>query len=251
VIGVIVFFVGDSVIGSVFDASGAMSTIRRESGRVTKDPLFNAAARRDAQQLGTELDAQLAKARAEIQFKLRSEFDLATGGDPHVRYNNVTAQVAREVKTRVDRLNVMLGDKRLGLPPVSPTDRDEMQQVLTGLDLVATALDRLFNASEQARARRPQELALRSIENVKIEARGGGVSRSRRRSESEFLDEVRASIEFRASYATLLGFFEACRNGERPVLPDNVKITVGKDRGDPLIATMDLVALSVRQRETQ
>jgi hypothetical protein len=253
--GAAVFFVARSVIGSVFDPEtpwrGAMSTV----AQVNKAELYTAQSRDKATQDRTVLAAASGEARKKTEFRPAGDLDLTDQqGSVSVHYNTVTSDVKKRIRAEADRLNVRIEAKELGLPANSPTDRDEIQRTLIGLDLVREALTRLFDVAEKVRAQRDDAIAVESVQKIQIQARpqvrrGGAAAAlaGKARPIEDLLDQVDVQLEFRADAPTVTGLLEAFRNHERPILVDKLKIEEGKDPGDPLGVVLTLVGLRLRE----
>jgi hypothetical protein len=250
---VVLFFVGKAILGSIYDAAPVYAGVNKAVNTVNSNAgYYRASAREAALKDNEALKAQVEKVRKALEFAPQGDFDLAgRTGSAQVHYLNVTTQVRQFFRKTADQKNVELLVPELGLPRTSPTDRDEMQRVLTSLNLLDEALKRLFAAADVAREKRPDDVVLRAID--KVEIKSGKVGRAAsptalgKDTVEEGMDEIRVGLSFRASYACLLGFLEACRDPRRPFLVDTVKCDVGKDPGDPLTIVLELVALTQKR----
>jgi hypothetical protein len=252
--GAVVFLVAFSVIGSVFDPDtpwrGAMSA----AAQINKAELYPAAARDQAVADRTQLAAAAAVARQKTEFLPAEDLDLAgKQGSVSVHYNTVTSDVKKRMLAEADRLNVRVEAKEFGLPANSPTDRDEIQRTLIGLDLVREALTRLFAVAEKVRADEPDAAGVESVQKIQIQARtqvrraGPAALAGKPRPVDDLLDQVDVQLEFRADAPTLTGLLESFRSEQRPILVDKLKVEEGKEPGDPLAVSMFLVGLRLRE----
>jgi hypothetical protein len=250
--GVVLFFVGSSLISSQFDLSTAQAQARRATAQVTRGEFFQAkdqtAARRSVSAIEERLDAL----RALSYFVPRKEYLLEGKGDYSTHYLATSSDASQRMRRAMNTANVDLLANNLGLPASSPTQRGEVQRYLLGLDLVTDALDRLLAASDEVLRELPGQHGLRTIERLQIQ-KPPRAARNRYRGKDfvELGDKVLARIEFRADSVTLERWLERLRArpgqsgpGARPILLDSIQVQdVGRESGEPLEVKVDLMAL--------
>ncbi len=141
-VGIIVFFIGTSVIDSVYGSErrltqqAIMSTQRK-----LKEPLFASKDRAQAQDENDALREAFDKLAAVARFKPLPRFTLsADKGSAANQYRRAFADVIEDIGTRANRANVQI-DASLGMPKLSPTRDVEIVRYLEALDLVEQVLD--------------------------------------------------------------------------------------------------------------
>jgi hypothetical protein len=248
----VLFFVGLAVVSSVFDPMPIRNSALGVVSQTSKTELYSSAARSAAVEEKKDLAAAVADARKKTEFVPSADFDL-TGkpGSLGVHYNNVTSQVRKHLNSEADRINVRMEARELGLPTNSPTDRDEIQRVLIGLELVKEALTRLFAAAERVRELQPEAIAVESVQKIQIPPRAARrpapTAPGKQKQVEDYVDEVNVNVEFRCDAPTLSLFLESFRGSPRPILIDKLKVEEGKEAGDLLTASMTLVGLRLRE----
>jgi len=140
--GVILFFIGTSVIDSVYGSErrSAQSAISRTQ-RKLKDPLYSSRDRAQAQEENDELQAAFARLAAAARFEPLADFVLRRDkGSAANQYRRAFANVIEDISTRANRVNLQF-DASLGMPKLSPTREEEIERYLEALDLVDQVLD--------------------------------------------------------------------------------------------------------------
>jgi hypothetical protein len=242
--GLLFFLIGRSFIASTFTVERSRKTILTAHSKTRKQALFDRAALKRAKEESTKLRERLERREKAIFFQARRNYLLEGKGDASLHYLNLTSAARKKTKEEMDAENVDFLAGNLGLPSKTPFDRDEIQEVLFGLDLVEDVLDRLLQSSREITAGFPTQIGLASIESLKIRPlKKGYVGRSaRRRLIPELRPRVEILLRFRADSLTTENFVESLLGGgggtaasKRPLLLKNIKMEeVGQDPGDPL-----------------
>ncbi|GEM_PF-2639012 len=242
--GLLFFLIGRSFIASTFNVDRSRKTILSAHAKTRKQALFDRAAFARAKKEAAQLKERLDRREKALFFHPRSKYLLDGKGDASLHYLNLTSAARKKVGEDMDAENVDFLAGNLGLPSKTPFDRDEIQEVLFGLDLVEDALDRLLLSSRSITERFPTEQGLASIEGLKIRTvkKGYGGRSARRRQIPELQPRVEVQLRFRADALTTENFVETLLGGKdgagktrRPLLLKSLKMeAVGKDPGDPL-----------------
>ncbi|HHI79086.1 MAG TPA: hypothetical protein ENK02_03830 [Planctomycetes bacterium] len=251
--GLLFFLIGRSFISSTFSIERSRKTILSAHAKTRKQPLYDRAAYRKAQEEAKTLRERIDRRAKALFFQARPEYRLEGKGDASLHYLNQTSAARKRVKEEMDAENVDFLARNLGLPSKTPFDRDEIQEVLYGLDLVEDALDRLLESSRIITERFANQSGLASVESLKIRPiKKGYAGRSVRKKQiPELLPRVEVLLRFRADSLTTEGFVESLLGGKapggaerRPLLLKGIKIEeVGQDPGDPLAVECNFVIL--------
>jgi len=252
VAGLLVYWVGTSIIAGVYSTSSAASQIRRARSSVGSEPLYDRAALSNAREEQQVLTDARGRLDAALVFQPDAEFLLEGKGDPNVHFDVVSRRVVKENVDRADALGVELAAADLDWP--SPVG-DEVQPTLIAINVVDLALQRLFSAHAQSRSWDADSLGLVAVESFKVMsgaagARGLGARRSTRRSTvsaDDLVLEEKVRFKFRGDETTARLFLESCLAEEpRITLSPDFKMVAGQAPGDPLEVSGTLSALRLR-----
>ncbi len=242
--GLLFFLIGRSFIASTYNVDRPRKTILTAHSKTRKQPLYDRAALRRAKEEAAKLKERLDRRAKAIFFRARKAYRLEGKGDASLHYLNLTSAARKKAKEEMDAENVDFLVGNLGLPSKTPFDRDEIQEVLFGLDLVEDALDRLLLSSRKITETFPSQQGLASIEGLKIRPikKGFGGRSARKKSIPELRSRVEVLLRFRADSLTIENFVESLLGGRddsgislRPLLLKSFKMeAVGQDPGDPL-----------------
>lgn len=247
-IGVVLFFIAKTILGSMHDSSRIVRVARTEANRVNSEPMFDAKALAALRAESEALTSTSAALVAAVSFTPRPDFDLKGKGSFHLHFDEVSRQVRARVLAGAERAGVDLGAKDLRVP--TPTTQDETQSVLIALDLLDDAMARAFAVSQEVRADDPDAVGLVAVDELRIEGERKTL-RGRRRSNdaNDRIKEYRVSFKLRADAPTVVKILETFKSGRRPIslgATPPLKITLdGKRPSDPLIVSGALVAMQV------
>jgi len=254
--GLVLFWIGSSVIGALFDAAGAEAKVRALARSAAAQPLYDADAKKRAETDRDALKAAELRLRAAEEFHPSDEFLLAGKGEMNIHFNDVSQRVRRQVSDRAQEYGVELQADDVAWTP--PIGRAEIESTLIGLCVLEQAALRLLEAGEAVRAQDPDALGLVSIESMRVDKLTGAKKpgrRARRGMEkdddrvdvTERIDEYPISFKFRSDIATVQLFLERCRSVDPPLsLRSDFKIQSGREPGDPLTITGKLSAITIR-----
>lgn len=246
-IGVIVFWIGHSVLQSKYDTGVETRKIAGHRRYVQEEERFTQAALDAARAENESLQSARQKLGAALLFKPTDDFVLEGKGDPSLHFDKVNRDVRSRLLGQADQVGIELAAKDLQWPAaVGPT---EIQETLIGLCLMQETMDRLIAAHERVRGASDEALGLVAIESMKISGKtGGGRRLPRRRSPSEDsgVEETALDFRLRADAAVVEQFLEACRSdSERPISVRAFKMQVGRAPGEPVTVQGTLTAVRV------
>ncbi len=247
-IGVVVFFIAQTILGSMVDSRRPLQAARQEVNKLGGEPLFDNKALAELRTEGEALDAAEAALVRAATFAHRPEFDLAGKGSFHLHFDQIGREVLTRVLSGAEKAGVELERKDVLWP--TPTNQEDTQAALIALDLLDDAVARAFAASNAVRDAQPDARGLVAIDELRIEGDKRG-SRSRRRGSdgSERIKEFRVAFKMRLDAPTLVKMLESFRQGPRPIcLGAQPALTVRSDSKrphEPLVVSGVLVALQV------
>lgn len=251
VAGLLVFWVGSTVIGEIYSTTSVSQQIRRAQQSVSSDSFFTREALTAAEEERDALTAERTRLERAVLFEPAPEFLLEGHGDPDAYFDQVSRRVRNQNVDRADKLGIELPERKIDWP--SPVG-EEIAPTLIAVNLLDEALDRLFDAHEMVRAWDPESLGLVAIERFKIlSGRGGGSGvRAPRRAtakqdSADLILEDQVQFRFSADEATVRLFLEACGSREpRITLTPDFKMTAGRVPGEPLDVTGKISAVRLR-----
>jgi len=246
-IGVVVFWIGSSVIGGMYSTSAASRKIRQARKKISGQELYPRQALAAARAQRDALDGELAGLETALLFRPLDEFVLDGKGEPDLHFDQVSRRVKRDLVRRAGSLGVELAEKNLEW--VSPVG-DDIQPTLAALCVLEQIALRLMDAHERARAWDPDALGLVAIDSLRVASSGLAGKRSARRSSrsrtEDLLHEDSVRFKFRADEATAKLFLEQCAAVSPPLtLAPDFKLTLGRSPGAPLVATGTLMGISL------
>jgi hypothetical protein len=247
-IGVVVFFIGNTMIGSLFDSRRVERDARTRASKVAAEPVFDSKALAALRAEAEALNATAAALTAAVNFTPRPEFDLKGKGSFHLHFDEVSRQARARVLAGAERAGVELAAKDLHWP--TPTTQEETQSVLIALDLLDDAMARAFAASQAVREQDPDAHGLVAIEELRIEGeKKAQRGRKRQGDVSDRIKEYRVTFKLRADAPTTTKMLESFKAGPRPIsLAATPALQVKLDTkrpGDPLLVSGALAAMQV------
>ncbi len=253
--GLVIFLIANSMISSKFDVGPAYAKMGRARSKISGKEFYSKQTKFAAIEEGKELAKRLEGLEKRCYFAPGDDFLFEGKGDFSAHYIRLTTRITTELKRSMNAANVDFLATSLGLPSTSPTDRDEAQTVLLGLDIVQDALRRLLTASGSVLDAHPGQHGLRAVDSIKILA-GAGNRRFRRapgrKTKVDLGQQVSASLTFRADSMTLERFLDLLRASQaggdsiaaRPILLRRIKVEdVGREPGEPLKVSCELLGL--------
>ena len=247
-IGVVVFFIANTMLGSMFDSRRVEREAKQKANKVASEPMYDQKALAQLRTESEGLTATEGALLAAVSFTPRPEFDLKGKGSFHQHYDQVSREVRARVLAGAERSGVDLAANYLQLP--APTTQEETQSVLIALDLLDDAIARVIAASQAVRDKDPDAQGLVSIDELRIEAeKKGQRGRKRAADAGDRIKEYRVSFKLRADAPTVVKMLESFKTGTRPINlgatpPLNVKLD-SKRPGDPLTVSGALMAMQV------
>lgn len=246
-LGVVLFFIADTIIGSVYGSTSITRQAKSAASRVSSEPMFDreglSKLQAEAETLG-KLEQELIAA---VAFAPRPRFDLKGKGLFHLHFDEVSRDVRARLLAGADRVGADLAAKDVVWP--TPTTPEETQAVLHALDLLDDAMARVFTVAQQVRDARPDAQGLAAIDEIRVEGeKRGSSSRGRRRGNdaSDRLREQRVTFRLRADADTVTKVLESFKTGPRPIPLGGLHARLDSKRpGDPLQVSGVLVAIQV------
>lgn len=246
-VGLVLFLVGRELAARIFDGQ---SSVRRLTGvvRSTNSGEFYDREDLDAARSRSEgLDRDLEALRAAVCFAPGEEFLTRGKGDLDVHADILGRQIRGAIRARAQEQAVELDGGAIVW--TTPVGVEAIAAHLVGLQLLRDATERLFAASEEARARDPLATGLVAIESLRLEdrptaSRRGRRARRGREPQAEGLREHRVSFRLRCDAPTATAFLERLRS-ESPVIcidSDGFSMT-SAGRGEPLLVQGRLIAV--------
>ena len=270
VAGLIVFLVANSVIGGSFGTQTTLGAIARHKGSVARGDMYGEQEEREAQKLAKQLKERVELLERRSYFLPQDRYLLEGKGDFSTHYLTVTSQDEARMRRAMNTANVDFLAGNLGLPASSPTERDEVQRMLLGLDLVTDSMTRLLAASDEVLTELPGQHGLRAVEKIQIEAAPRRRPRGTRGTNApvELGEQVTVRIVLRADSVTLERWLERLLGegpprkkdgddeggarpmqvGPRPILLKALQAEdVGRESGEPLKVSVTLLALIAKE----
>ncbi|MHC4513373.1 MAG: hypothetical protein ACYTKC_09385 [Planctomycetota bacterium] len=246
VAGLLVFWIGHSIIDGIYDDGVLESRINRTRKEIAEAQYTlpqKRAAEDDNEGIRTAYD-QLHKA---MHLEVPAAYRL--GGQDHELF---WAQRKREVADQLLNLaaeaNVDLDEDAFRWP--SPVERADIERALVGLSILDQAVQRLMRAHHEVTNAHPDAIGLREVKKMQIEARratyrGPPRGTDEKRPEDQILEYL-VSFEVFADYRTTARFLESCRQSALPLGLTGLDIEQTKQRsGDPLRVRGKLLGLVV------
>lgn len=245
-LGLVVFWIGWSVIHATFDPGPTLRAIRNLERTVRGGEFYDRAAFQAAREESEMLAEAVQRLREALVFKLDPDFSLEGKGDPDLHWDVMSRRVRGDLVRRADEAGVAFAESDLEWG--SYDSLEEFRAALVQLCLVDHAVRRLLAAHERVRAAGVEAPGLVAIESFKLggsRGRRGGSVRVRKQEGPVREDRVR--FEVRADAATLALFLEACRAQSPPIGVHELRVTPGRRPGDPLTIKGTLTAIRVEE----
>lgn len=244
--GIVVFLIAKGFISSQYDTSGFTRRIGSAKAKLRRNSFYTVRERREATKDEKALEDRLGTVEGKTYFAMRKPFDLAGKGDPTVHYLATTTDVKNRVAEAMDDASVDFSQRQLGLPSISPTDRQDTQRTLVALDLIDDVLQRLLEASDQVLENNPESLGLRALDQIQIDigAKARRRPRSRKKKQVDLGDRVGVKVRFHADSVTLRVFLESLIAADkRKLLLGDVLAKTSDTPGEPMSVTCQFLAL--------
>lgn len=257
--GLLLFWVSSAIVGTFYDGAAAEAGARGIRNGIVGSSLYDrkqlSAARAESQ----ELDQFVARLQGELAFEPETRFTLAEATDPDLHFDQVQREVRSRLVAKAQQFGVDMSSESLAWP--SPVGREEIEKTLGSLCVLNHMVTRLLDAGDEVRAMDFDALGLQTIE--KVELGKGRRNTSRRppirrrvrgdRKKTEEIDvtarieEFLVTFKFQADAKTVQLFLEKCR-GLPPalLLQDGFKMTAGRNPGDPVTVSGQVVGLALR-----
>lgn len=230
--GLVALLVGEAAIGMLYrdDLDAALAQIRNEKKELKKE-LANADNLEKVRTALEKLKTGVAQIETRTQFDGTKDFELVDGGvSPENQYFDIVTRTRERLVSRAHHANIDLPES-LGLPALSPTNKEEIARYLRGLDLVQRAVGFAIDAG------------VVRIEDLRIEPE----SRTKRREDKDgkrgaMTEQVRVKMKLTGTGAAITAFYQATQSGAKPVLLDRTKIAAAS-KGDLLTGDFDFLVL--------
>lgn len=231
VIGLLVYWIGSSVIASTYDVGGTRAAARKLSKLPQgNDQLYGDAQLQAAREQQQALRGRLQELRQELEYRPEAEFVLQ---GQSMSADDYLAKIGTDLRDRLrkaaDLHYVQLVDKGLSWPNV--TDPDGVRAALLGLSMLQQTASRLFKAHEQTQGL----LAINQLA-VADQRRQASFRPSKAGAVTvqDLLDEQKINLEFQSDAPTADLFLESCRQVGRTLVLESLNMTQGKTPGDPV-----------------
>lgn len=221
---------GEALIGMVYggELEAAQAQIRAASKELKKKDVANADNLATVKAALEKLQKGVAQIEGRTQFDGAKEFELVDGGvSPENQYFDIVTRTRERLVSRAHHANVDLPES-LGLPALSPTNKEEIARYLRGLDLVQRAVTLAV------------EHRVTRIEDLRIEPE----SRTKKKDgkAGPMTEEVRVRMKVMGSGAAITAFFQATQAGAKPFLLERAKVAAAP-KGGLLSGEFDFLVL--------
>lgn len=247
-IGVVLFFIGKTILSSMHDSARVVRQARTEVNKVNSEPTLDQNALTALREEAEALQRAEAELLAAANFTPRPEFDLRGKASFQLHFDQVSREARARVLAGAERAGVDLGLGDVQWP--TPTTQEETQSVLIALDLLDDAMARAFAASRQVREENPDAAGIVAVDELRVEAERK-VARGRRRASdaSDRIKEYRVTFKLRADAPTVVRMLESFKTGSRPInlgsTPPFKVVLDGKRPTEPLLVSGSLLAMRV------
>ncbi len=243
-LGYVVWFVADSVIGSMFASGPARVAAGKSADALRTNEYYGSPAFQAAQAEQETFQKEHDRLVSALVFEPPEEFRLEGKGTPDVLFYEVGRSVKKRLLEAADNANVDWTERGIAWP--TPNETDEYRAALVGLALLDEAGKRLLEAHRSVVRARPEALGLVAVEFFRVEP--SAAARPGRRGLEEPVVEHRVAFKFTADSETTERFLESCRSKNPPIsLAPELTIDSGKLPGEPLRVSGKLVAVQLRQ----
>ena len=254
IIGSIIFLISFSWISSSYDTKGLIMEINRTKRTIARGGKYGRKALLELRNINKKVLERLKKDREKIEFKTRKEFDASKEQYPYRLYATITGKVQEEIRDLCDQANVRLdsrkGADRIGLPPSSPIDKEEIRKTLIGLDLAHRGLLMLIQAGEKAQSKARRAYGLVSIDKIIINTGGAKKTRFMTRTKEKFyLEKINVEINFTSCPSTLQEFLRIALQAKSPIQFESIKASKDKKNEELIVVNMVLTAATLQQTE--
>lgn len=230
--GLAALLVGEAAIGMFYgnELDAARAQIRTETKELKKE-LANKENLDTVQAALEKLTKGVGQIEGRTQFDGAKEFELVDGGvSPENQYFDIVTRTREKLVSRAHHANIDMPES-LGLPALSPTNKEEIARYLRGLDLVQRALQMAIDSR------------IVRVDDLRIEPD----SRTRRKVEKDgkaapMTEEVRVKMKLLGSGAALTAFFQATQSGAKPFLLERAKIGAAS-KGELLSGEFEFLVL--------
>lgn len=232
VAGLLLFWIGRSVIDSIYDTKTVDDSIRSSNSKISA-PQYRkkqlAAATADSE----KLERAYQVVEQAMALKVPERFDLEGKGDPDLYWVQQKSQVRDALLNLAAEANVDLGEGAFQWP--APVQREEIRIALVGLHVLDEAVRRLIQAHQDLLRKQPDALGLREIAQLKIESpKSRSFARASEFQPDDHVDPYTVSFTARVDYRTVHDFLERCRVPGRPIGLEDPSLEQGRRSGEPL-----------------
>jgi hypothetical protein len=236
--GLLVFVIANSIIGGSFKQKrmrGATLGEKYKMAQLTKAKIER-----------KTLDAELVALRAAMNHEVPKLF--VRTGDPDLYWTETYSQLRKDLFDMAHYANVEFPEASLSWHKAD--DAAGIDRGLVGLSLVQHLVHQLLAAHKTVIEKDFDAMGVRSIGAFTPDRVGKGRARRRREGEpmkpEELLTEIKVGFKFEADNATVHRFIENCRGAKRCVTLGGIKITQGRQSGDPLTVSGEVIALTIK-----
>lgn len=133
--GLLVFFVGQGVISSVYGIDETKRTVDRHYRNLQRAEYPSTSQLDEARELNETLTEEYEAALARINFTPDPKYLLSRDEKPDIQYDRLFNEARDTLVEGAKTLNITV-DENLGMPELSPTRPSEIQRALIALDMV-------------------------------------------------------------------------------------------------------------------
>lgn len=250
--GVLLFFVLDYVVSSVFGPSGVIpaTTYARRLER-SDDPIYNASSRDLAIETREQLEELAASLTDSTVFLPTEDFVLDGKGDPQIYFPQIASAVRRNVRNRALEDGVEFDNSDLQWN--APVGVPEIERTVTSLCVLENAVNRLFDSARNAQGNNPEALGLILLDKIAIKSSASGRqrfgSRRRRRSRGDEgpVDTFDVQMKFQCGDQTLSLWLQSLADlSPRLLIAPDLKIARGDQLRDPVTVTCTVRGVTLR-----
>ncbi len=248
VAGLLVFWIANSIIGSIYDST-AVATSIRSAHSVIRAEQYRLKQLRLANDNHRQIQATFDELRAAMHLPVPQGFQVPAGEDHQLFWLRRKREVADHLLNLAAEANVDLGEGAFRWP--SPVERGDIEHALVGLCVLDQAVQRLIRAHHTVIGAHPDAVGLRQIQRLQIEARKktGPVQDAKEKDQKraeDYVKEYAVAFQVYADYRTVDRFLESCRNSTMPLGLSDLQISQVRQRaGEPLQVKGKVVGLVI------
>jgi hypothetical protein len=234
--GGLAWLIGSGILGSIYDAESARTAARAVVKSAGATEMYDRSVLATAREEAEKLAAERQRLQAELAFVPTAKFTLSGQGAPDEYLFSVGRALKQGIVDAANDREVLVVEKEVAWD--TPTGVDEIRGVLFGLELVDEFTKRLFAAHDAVRKEHPEAIALRAINQCKVEARRGarntrGSTRPGEVDLRDFVVQERVTFQFQSDEQTCQKFVESCRQPGRTLVIDSWQVISPTRLGEP------------------